>query len=397
MHLVIVSPFPPAITGIGQYGYHVTRALEKSGAFSRVTVLAGSSIDGERPNHLGNTEIDYCWQPGQWQARTAILSRVKRLNPDLIWFNLRAAMFGESPWLSVSGLMTPLMARRMGFPTVVTFHELVELCDFKTLSAPGGIFAPWGARLITTLATQADVVCLTMQKHLNWFAVERPHVDCTHIPLSTYHEPVLMNDNGRMELLVFNMLAPFRGIELLLEVFPKLKEEFPRLLLTVAGEEHPRFVGYSRMIRERYGHIKGVRWLGRIPDEDVPELFQGARIVILPYQASTGASSSLYQAAGSGRAIVASDLGEIRALVQEENFQVEFFETGNPESLRHAIRNLLNSPEKRSAQVLHNFSSIQNSRIENTCRRYLQAFNRALEKRNSLKRIHVPQIGIETA
>jgi glycosyltransferase involved in cell wall biosynthesis len=395
MHLVIVSPFPPAITGIGQYGYHITRALEKSGAFSRVTVLAGSFINGEKPNHLGNTEIDYCWQPGQRQARKVILSRVKRLNPDLIWFNLRAAMFGESPWLSVSGLMAPLMARWMGYPTVVTFHELVELCDFKALHAPGGMFAPWGARLITTLATQADVVCLTMQKHLDWFTVERPHVDCTHIPLGTYHEPILLNDDGNMELLVFNMLAPFRGIELLLEVFPILKQEFPHLRLTVAGEEHPRFVGYSQMIRERYGHINGVRWLGRIPDEDVAELFQSAKIVILPYKASTGASSSIYQAAGLGRAIVASDLAEIRALVHEENFWVEFFETGNSESLRNAIRNLLNSPEKRRAQVMHNFKSIQNARIENTCHRYLQAFNRALEKRNSLKRIHIPQIEVE--
>jgi glycosyltransferase involved in cell wall biosynthesis len=198
-----------------------------------------------------------------------------------------------------------------------------------------------------------------------------------------------------MELLVFNMLAPFRGIELLLEVFPILKQEFPHLRLTVAGEEHPRFVGYSQMIRERYGHINGVRWLGRIPDEDVAELFQSAKIVILPYKASTGASSSIYQAAGLGRAIVASDLAEIRALVHEENFWVEFFETGNSESLRNAIRNLLNSPEKRRAQVMHNFKSIQNARIENTCHRYLQAFNRALEKRNSLKRIHIPQIEVE--
>jgi glycosyltransferase involved in cell wall biosynthesis len=149
------------------------------------------------------------------------------------------------------------------------------------------------------------------------------------------------------------------------------------------------------MIRERYGHINGVRWLGRIPDEDVAELFQSAKIVILPYKASTGASSSIYQAAGLGRAIVASDLAEIRALVHEENFWVEFFETGNSESLRNAIRNLLNSPEKRRAQVMHNFKSIQNARIENTCHRYLQAFNRALEKRNSLKRIHIPQIEVE--
>ena len=147
MHLAIVSPFPPAITGIGQYGYHVTRALAKSGAFTRVTVLAGSYINGSTPNHLGHTEIEYCWQPGQWQARTAILSRVKRLNPDLVWFNLGASIFGKSPWANISGLLTPMFARQMGFPTVVTLHELVELTDLRALDAPGGALAPLGARL----------------------------------------------------------------------------------------------------------------------------------------------------------------------------------------------------------------------------------------------------------
>ncbi len=341
MHLVIVSPFPPAITGIGQYGYHVTRALAQSGMFSRISVLAGSQINGEHPNHLGLTEIEYCWVPGQLKARQAILSHVKRLSPDLIWFNLRIGMFGESPWQSVSGLLAPMLARWMGYPTVVTFHEMVELSDFQLLNAPGGPFAPLGARLITDLATQADVVCLTMQKHLDWFAKQRPQVECIHIPLGAYNEPVLMDEGENTELLLFNMLAPFKGIEVLLEVFPILKLEFPHLQLTIAGEEHPRFPGYAQSIKDRFAGLEGIRWLGKIPSEDVVELFRRAQIVVLPYRASTGASSALNQAAAYGRAIVASDLGELRAMVHEGNFQVEFFENGNAESLREALRTLM--------------------------------------------------------
>ncbi len=397
MHLVIVSPFPPAITGIGQYGYHITRALAKSGVFSRVTVLAGSQINGEHPNHLGLTEIEYCWAPGQSKARQAILSRMKRLSPDLVWFNLRVGMFGESPWQSVSGLLAPMLTRWLGFPTVVTFHEMVELSDFQMLNAPGGVFAPLGARFITDLATQADVVCLTMQKHLDWFAKQRPQVECVHIPLGAYNEPVLMDEHGHVELLLFNMLAPFKGVEILLEVFPLLRLEFPHLQLTIAGEEHPRFPGYVQSIRDRFADLDGIRWLGKIPSEDVMELFQRAQIVVLPYRASTGASSALNQAAAYGRAIVASDLSELRAMVHEGNFQVEFFENGKAESLRNAIRTLMISAEKRRAQTQNNFKAIQSARIEITCQRYLQAFNRALEKRKSLKRIPVSRIEIESA
>jgi glycosyltransferase involved in cell wall biosynthesis len=397
MHLVIVSPFPPAITGIGQYGYHITRALAKSGVFSRVTVLAGSQINGEHPNHLGLTEIEYCWAPGQSKARQAILARVKRLSPDLVWFNLRIGMFGESPWQSVSGLLAPMLTRWLGFPTVVTVHEMVELSDFRLLKAPGGPFAPLGARFITDLVTQADVVCLTMQKHLDWFAKQHPQVECVHIPLGAYNEPVLMDENDGAELLLFNMLAPFKGVEILLEVFPLLRLEFPKLQLTIAGEEHPRFPGYVQSIRDRFAGMDGIRWLGKIPNEDVIEIFHRAQIVVLPYRASTGASSVLNQAAAYGRAIVASDLSELRALVHEGNFQVEFFENGNAESLRNAIHTLIISAEKRRAQAQNNFKAIQNARIEVTCQRYLQAFNRALEKRKSVKRIPVSRIEIESA
>jgi len=162
MHLVIVSPFPPSITGIGQYGYHVTRSLANSGLFSQLTILAGSVQNGEHPNHLGLTKVDYCWTPGSLSARQRILSRLKQLNPDLIWFNLGASIFGKSPLSNVSGLFTPMSAARM-FPTVVTLHELIELADLRALNAPDGSLAPLGARLLTSLATQADVVCLTMQ------------------------------------------------------------------------------------------------------------------------------------------------------------------------------------------------------------------------------------------
>jgi glycosyltransferase involved in cell wall biosynthesis len=285
----------------------------------------------------------------------------------------------------------------MGYPTVVTFHEMVELSDFQLLNAPGGPFAPLGARLITDLATQADVVCLTMQKHLDWFAKQRPQVECIHIPLGAYNEPILLDESDIAELLVFNMLAPFKGIEVLLEVFPLLKSDFPNLQLTIAGEEHPRFPGYAQSLKERFGDMDGIRWLGKIPSEDVPDLFRLAQIVVLPYRASTGASSALNQAAAYGRAIVASDLSELRALAQEGNFQVEFFENGNTEKLRKAISTLLASPEKRHAQTLNNFRAIQSVRIEITCQRYLQAFNRALEKRKSVKRIPIAMTKIESA
>ncbi|HVF24303.1 MAG TPA: glycosyltransferase [Anaerolineales bacterium] len=394
MHLTIVSPFPPTITGIGQYGYHVTRALARSRMFSRITVLAGSSNNGVTQNHLGLTEVEYCWGPGIPKARRAILSRVRSLSPDLLWFNLGASVFGKSPWLNVSGLLTPMLAQRLGYPTVVTLHELVELSDLRALHAPGGPLASLGARLLTSIATQADVTCLTMRNYAELLAARQ--VDSVHIPIGAYHEPRLLDESDSQEILFFTTLAPFKGLELLLEAFLILRTEYPRLQLNIAGSEHARFPNYPVELRRNFNGTQGIHWLGQIAEDHVMNLFRRAQIVVLPYTASTGSSSVLYQAATWGRPVVASDLPEIRALIRESNLFVEIFKSGDVNDLCNAIRAQLNSPEKRRSQSKHNFNSIQNARPESTCRKYIEVFNYALKKHGSANRIQIPSGKMET-
>ncbi len=384
MHLAIVSPFPPAITGIGQYGYHITRTIVNTGAFSRITVLAGGNADSNHiPNHLGNTELDYCWQPDQLKAGQAILSRLKRLNPDLVWFNLGASIFGKSPLANLSGMFTPMLTRRMGYPTVVTLHELIALADLRALNAPGGVLAPLGAHLLTKLAAQADVVCLTMNHYVDWLSAR--NVNCMHIPIGAYHEPEFLQEADSPEFLFFTTLAPFKGLEILLTAFDNLRLEFPKIKLSIAGVEHIRFPNYAHDLKTRFNGTHNIQWHGQVAEENVANLFQQAQIVVLPYTASTGSSSVLYQAATWGRPIVASNLSENIKLARENDLHLQFFESGNVESLQNSLRILLTSAELRRAQVKHNFNSIQRVRPTATGQHYLEAFNLALEKHKSRK------------
>jgi len=384
MHLAIVSPFPPTITGIGQYGYHITRAIVNTGVFSRVTVLAGANTElDSRPNHLGDTELDYCWQPGQLKAGQAILSRLERLNPDLVWFNLGASIFGKSPLSNLTGMFTPMLTRQMGFPTVVTLHELVALADLRSLNAPGGVFAPLGAHLLTRLATQADVVCLTMSHYVDWLSIRG--VNCMHIPIGAYHEPEFLEETETPELLFFTTLAPFKGLEILLTAFDNLRQEFPQIKLNIAGVEHARFPNYAYDLKTRFNGTHNIEWLGQVAEENVTELFRRAQIVVLPYTASTGSSSVLYQAATWGRAIVASNLSENIKLARENDLQLQFFENGNAESLQTSLRKLFTSVELRHRQAAHNFNSIQRVRPTATGEHYIKAFNLAIEKHKGRK------------
>jgi len=312
---------------------------------------------------------------------------MKRLKPDLIWFNLGASIFGKSPWQNLSGLLTPFFARQLGFPTVITMHELVEVSDLRALNAPGSFLAPIGARFLTSIVSRADVLCLTMSQYAK--ILSKRGADCMHIPIGAYHQPELLEESHSQELLFFTTLAPFKGLELLISAFSILQNEFPNLQLTIAGTNHVRFPDYERKLKSQYKNVAGVRWLGEINEDDVKRVFAHARIVVLPYTASTGSSSVLYQAATWGRPVIASDLNEIQQLARESELQVEFFKNGNLSSLCETIRALLVTPEKPRRQVTHNFHTIQHARPAETSRKYLHAFNRALEKSLNPKRISI--------
>jgi len=399
MKLAIISPFPPNITGIGQYGYHVSQVLGQSGVFSRITLLTGENpVQGGFAIHPA-IRIEPTWQPNGLSSGLKITRRLREIKPDVAWFNMGASIFGRSPLANISGFFSPLGARRLGIPTVVTLHELAELADLRTLNAPGGPFAAWGARLLTHIGLQADVVCLTMRHYADWLAAHDSGRPCMHIPIGAYHTPDLLPPpvTENKELLFFTTLAPYKGLEVLLEAFRRIQPHYAGLRLTIAGAEHARFPGYGRQLRRQYGDLEGVRWLGQVPEEDVCGLFRQAHIVTLPYNASTGSSSILYQAATWGRPVVASDLLETRAIVAESGLDVTFFERNNLASLAAALKTQLDSPELGRAQAKQNFAAIQGNRPEDTCRAYLQAFNLALETRRSSKRIAIPtKIAVES-
>jgi len=386
MRLAIVTPFPPAITGIGQYGYHVSHLLQRSGVFSQVTVLTGHN----GLSYIGTSpaiEIRQGWQPDGWQTGSAIPENLLRTQPDLVWFNLGVSVFGRNPLANLSGFLSILQVKRSGIPTVVTLHELAELTDLRALRAPGGLLASYGARLLTFIATRGDVTCLTTRQYADWLTTRHTDGQFIHIPLGAYEKPDPLPEVDFPELLLFTTLAPFKGVELLVQAFQELKKSLPDLRLTIAGAEHTRFPDYMEKVRRAYRHVDGVRWLGQVSEAKVRGLFRRAQLVILPYLASTGSSSVLWQSAMYGRAIIASNLDEIRAVVNEAKMEVAFFERGNIQSLTGTIQRMLSSSTLRRAQVKVNLAAAQRHRPQDTCLAYLRAFNLALEANRSSQRI----------
>lgn len=387
LHLAIVTPFPPIRNSIGQYGYYLSNALAETGVFNRVSVITQVAVDALQFDNELPFRVERSWHPNRLDSGFKILGLLKRNNPDLVWYNLGVSIFGKSPLSNIAGLLSPFVSKMTDIPTVVTLHELIEQSNLQALHVPGGQLAHYGASLIQKLCVQADVVCVTLRQHATYLSKTIPGIQVMHIPHGSFTSPVLLANSPSLEILFLGYIAPFKGLELLLKVFCELQSYFPSLGLTIAGNEHPRFSGYLRHIKSIFGENPAIRWLGYVPELDLSQIFEQATVVVLPNTATTGSSSTLYRAAAWGRPIVASDLPELRAVADEENFCVDFFRNGDSNSLKTTLERLLMDSEKRTRQSQHNCHVIrEHLTLNHTCQMYLKAFELALAVRSTTHR-----------
>jgi glycosyltransferase involved in cell wall biosynthesis len=116
-------------------------------------------------------------------------------------------------------------------------------------------------------------------------------------------------------------LAPYKRVDLAVEAFRRTGQR-----LWIAGDGQD-----ARLLRE--GLPPNVRWLGKVPDADVPGLYRGARALIFPGEEDFGIAP--LEALASGRPVIAlARGGALETLTAETGL---FFDAPTPEALVDAL------------------------------------------------------------
>ena len=131
-------------------------------------------------------------------------------------------------------------------------------------------------------------------------------------------------------------LAPEKGVALLLDAWRGL-EGAPSLTIAGSGPD-------EAALRERARGIPGVRFLGEVARERVPELLAGAAFAVAPSLWYEVFPVSVAEAMAAGRAVVASDAGAMAELVEPAANGL-LFRSGDAASLASACRRLLDDAE----------------------------------------------------
>ena len=157
---------------------------------------------------------------------------------------------------------------------------------------------------------------------------------------------------GKKNILFFGLIRTYKGLDILLEAFGKLSEDYQ---LIIAGEPYGSFDKYQKIIDglPNKGNIH--TWLKYIKDSEVTDYFSAADIAVLPYRSATqsGISSVSYHFEVP---MIVTDVGGLKETIGDRGTGIVAAD-GEPETIATEITRYFNTPELRE-------EFIENIRLE---------------------------------
>jgi glycosyltransferase involved in cell wall biosynthesis len=251
------------------------------------------------------------------------------------------------------------------------------------------IIRAFGA-IITWLVLQADRVALTIPKYVEILSQKFGAQNVLLAPHGSFEDDVKMPSfelpAGPLQIMTFGKFGTYKRIEQLIEAVQLLESQgYGPLELVIAGTDSPNAQGYLAQMRQHYAHVANVRYTGYVAEEDIPQIFGEAAVVVFPYTSTTGSSGVLHQAGAYGKAVVLPQIGDLAELIHEEGYEGEFFAPGDVPSLADAIARIISHPERRQELGMRNFFAAQGLPITDVVDWYLLHFESILAERGEKK------------
>lgn len=230
--------------------------------------------------------------------------------------------------------------------------------------------APWPQRCIASVLRSADRYLLTRSEEvvvLSDFSLSqiealapsvatRTTIAPAGVDLERFHPPVDaeqqrrartrlgMEDDNIPWLITVRRLVPRMGLEDLLEACAELAGNGVPFRLAIAGE------GELRVELERrtasLGLERHVRFLGRLTDEQLGDLYLAAQVFALPTRSLEGFGMVTAEALAAGLAVVATDAGATGEILADVP-GAQLVPAGSPSRLAAALAHVLSNPQAR--------------------------------------------------
>ena len=377
MKIALVTAFPPSRQGLNEYGFHVADELRRHPGLE-LTILADHLPQPEP--ELPNFSVVRCWAFNRLDNPFSLLRTVRQLKPDIVWYNIGFASFGGRPLPAFFGLTTPALTRFCSCYTHITLHQLFETVNLADAGVKSPMLYRTAGRMATHLLLSANSLSVLLPAYQRTLRDKygRGTVKIRHHGFfaSCPEEPDLSKRGDPVHrVLAFGKWGTYKRLELLIDAFERIAAQSPPVELVIAGGDHPKTPGYVNSVEKRVKHNPRIRFVGYVPEGDIPELFQTASLAVMPYTSSAGSSGVAHLACQYGLPILAADIEDFRALADHERVSIEFFTPNNVESLAHRLLSLLHCSERLAQMARQNFSAALQMSMPRVIQQYIRSFD----------------------
>ncbi|MGH9524684.1 MAG: glycosyltransferase [Terriglobales bacterium] len=374
MRIGLVTAFPPGTQRLNEYGLNLAEQLRNKSCDFVVLADIYEPIEPELPGYA----VDRCWRFNDLGTPFRLLSAARKHKADVVWFNLVYSTFGDNPLAAFVGLLTPLLLRIAGFRTHVTLHHLMENVELRHADIRFPRLYLWGGSFITRFLLHAHKVSVLTESYRR-VLMERykaPNINVRrHGILGTQPQPPDFAQREReFRILAFGKFGRYKRLEPMIDAFQIIRREVPNARLVIAGQDHPNRPGYMASLARQHAGDPGMEFLGYVPEAELPRVFGGCNVAVLPYSSSGGPSGVAHQAAQFGLPVVASDIEDVRIIADEENLAVDYYRPDDVQDLASTLVGLANDPARQRRMAEQNYNAALAMTMPHIVAQYLSDF-----------------------
>lgn len=349
----VLTAFPPGRNSLNEFGFHLVNHLAANDDVDSVVVFADDTDAGTPitlEENAGKVDNVVCWKFNALTNPIRAVRAIRKAKVDAVLVNLQFATFGDSKIAGGLGLLIPAILKKVGVPTAVILHNLVDNVDMQDAGFTDSKAMAWvmnkAGRALTRVILMSDYVALTIPRYVEFLiesygaknALLAPHGSFEEIAEPSFGTP----QDGPRRILAFGKWGTYKTVDILVEAVRDLaKRGYDDLELVIAGTDSPNAAGYLQGVADGCADMNNVVFTGYVAEEDVEGLFSGSTVTAFPYTSTTGSSGVLHQAGSYGRSAVLPEIGDFVEVIEEEGFVGVYFEPGSATGLADALATLL--------------------------------------------------------
>ena len=349
----VLTAFPPGRNSLNEFGFHMVKHLAANDDVDSVVVFADETDAGPPitlDENFDKVENVVCWKFNALTNPLRAVRAIRKAKVDAVLVNLQFATFGDGKVSGGLGLLIPAILKRVGIPTAVILHNLVDNVDMQDAGFTDSKVMAWvmnkAGRALTRVILTSDYVALTIPRYVEFLiesygaknALLAPHGSFEEIAEPSFGTP----SDGPRRILAFGKWGTYKTVDILVEAVRDLGARgYTDLELVIAGTDSPNAAGYLDGVAASCTDMDNVVFTGYVAEDDVEGLFSGATVTAFPYTSTTGSSGVLHQAGSYGRSAVLPEIGDFVEVIEEEGFVGIYFEPGSASGLATALATLL--------------------------------------------------------